>query len=182
MMRTLKFAILGLLVNKPMTGYDITKEFNFQLAQFWSASHSQIYPELKKLVNEGLINYDIAITGEILEKKLYSITQKGKEEFLTWLHIDEPMPKTPKDVFRLRMYFSNNMESSVRIHLIEQQLSQHKERLEFLYTQFARYPQVPSIDTPEFGDYLVLDGAITREKGLIEWLTKCLNLCKSASL
>ncbi len=48
-MRTLKYAILGLLNRNPMTGYDIVKEFNFQLAEFWNAKHSQIYPELKKI-------------------------------------------------------------------------------------------------------------------------------------
>ena len=72
-MRTLKYAILGLLNRKPMTGYDISKEFNFQLAEFWSAKHSQIYPELKKLVSEELIIFKIEISGDVLEKKVYYI-------------------------------------------------------------------------------------------------------------
>ena len=84
-MRTLKYAILGLLNRKPMTGYDISKEFNFQLAEFWSAKHSQIYPELKKLVSEELIIFKIEISGDVLEKKVYYITEKGKQEFLKWL-------------------------------------------------------------------------------------------------
>ncbi|MCX8179105.1 MAG: PadR family transcriptional regulator, partial [Candidatus Aenigmarchaeota archaeon] len=42
-MRTLKYAILGLLNRKPMTGYDLSKEFSYQLGNFWSANHSQIY-------------------------------------------------------------------------------------------------------------------------------------------
>ncbi len=47
-MRTLKYAILGLVSQKPMTGYDIYKEFDGPIGNFWSAKHSQIYPELKK--------------------------------------------------------------------------------------------------------------------------------------
>lgn len=46
-MRTLKYAILGLLNKEPMTGYDIGKEFSKDLGEFWTAKHSQIYPELK---------------------------------------------------------------------------------------------------------------------------------------
>lgn len=179
-MRTLKFAILGLLNRRPMTGYDIGKEFNFQLAEFWSAKHSQIYPELKKLVDEGLIIFDIEISGDVLEKKLYSITEKGKKEFLTWLAKDQPMEATPKNIFRLRMYFSNNLDISTRITLLEHQLEQHNDRLEFLYSQIERYASVPPINSDDFGDYIVLESAIIREKGSIEWLNKCITYCKNS--
>lgn len=178
-MRTLKYAILGLLNRKPMTGYDIGKEFNFQLAEFWSAKHSQIYPELKKLVAEGLIVFDIEISGDILEKKLYSITEKGKKEFLNWLKKDQPMEPTPKNIFRLRMYFSNNLDVNTRLTLLEHQLEQHTDRLEFLNSQIARYDGVPPINSDDFGDYIVLESAIIREKGAIEWLSKCIKYCKN---
>ncbi|NYC48370.1 DNA-binding PadR family transcriptional regulator [Clostridium beijerinckii] len=69
-MRTLKYAILGLINRNPLTGYDITKEFNSGLVEFWYAKHSQIYPELKKLTAEGLISYETVIQGEKLEKKV----------------------------------------------------------------------------------------------------------------
>lgn len=178
-MRTLKYAILGLLNRKPMTGYDIGKEFNFQLAEFWSAQHSQIYPELKKLVDEKLLVYDVEISGDVLEKKVYNITEKGRNEFLKWLNKDEPMEPTPKNIFRLRMYFSNNLEVSSRIHLLEQQLSQHNERLAFLLTQKEPYDGVPPLHSDAFGDYLVLEGAIIREESTIKWLNLCVVYCKS---
>lgn len=47
-MGNLKYAILGLLNQKEMTGYDLMKQFESTLCEFWSAKHSQIYPELKK--------------------------------------------------------------------------------------------------------------------------------------
>ena len=56
-MRTLKYAILGLLMQSSVTGYDISKAFSDGLGSFWSAKHSQIYPELKRLTEEGLIRY-----------------------------------------------------------------------------------------------------------------------------
>lgn len=180
-MRTLKYAILGLINRKPITGYDIGKEFNFQLAEFWSAKHSQIYPELKKLVDEKLIVYDIEISGDVLEKKVYDITEKGKKQFLEWLNKNESMEQTPKNIFRLRMYFSNNLEVNTRIHLLEHQLLQHHERLTFLYEQKEPYNSVPPPDSDAFGDYLVLDGAIIREEASIKWLDNCINYCKNAN-
>lgn len=180
-MRTLKYAILGLVNRKPMTGYDIGKEFNFQLAEFWNAKLSQIYPELKKLLDEKLLVFDIEISGDILEKKVYNITEKGRIELLKWLNKDEPMEQTPKNVFRLRMYFSNNLELNTRIYLLEQQLLSHRDRLSFLYQQKEPYDTVPPIDSPYFGDYLVLDGAIIREEGAIKWLENCINYCKNSN-
>ena len=73
-MRTLKYAILGLLMQTPVTGYDIAKAFGPGLGSFWSAKHSQIYPELKRLTVEGLIQYSVVMQGERMEKKLYEIT------------------------------------------------------------------------------------------------------------
>ena len=78
-MRTLKYVILGLLMRHPMSGYDITKEFQNGLTEFWDAKHSQIYPELRRLYDEGLITYEVQISGEALEKKVYSITEQGRQ-------------------------------------------------------------------------------------------------------
>lgn len=180
-MRTLKYAILGLLNRRPMTGYDISKEFNFQLAEFWTATHSQIYPELKRLVEEKLLVYDIEISGDVLEKKVYNITEKGRKDFLKWLNKDEPMEQTPKNIFRLRMYFSNNLDVNTRIQLLEHQLLQHEERLAFLLTQKVPYDGVPPINSDAFGDYLVLDGAIIREEATIKWIKNCISYCKNGT-
>ncbi|MBC3889313.1 PadR family transcriptional regulator [Acetobacterium paludosum] len=179
-MRTLKYAILGLLNKKPMTGYDIGKEFNNKdLAEFWTAKHSQIYPELKKLLDEELIVYQIEISGEILEKKRYSITEKGKEAFLNWLKKDEPMEPTPKDIFRLRMYFSNNLDGATRLYLLDRQLIQHRDRLAHLNKNKERYDDIPPLESEEFGDYLVLSGAISREEATIQWLENFIAYCKN---
>ncbi len=105
-MRALKYAILGLLMQAPVTGYDISKAFGVGLGSFWNAKHSQIYPELKRLTEEGLIEYRTVIQGEKLEKKLYEITPAGKEDFLAWLAQDQPLDPTPKDGVQLRSYDS----------------------------------------------------------------------------
>lgn len=83
-MRVLTYAILGFLDREPMTGYDITTEFkDKEIREFWHAKHSQIYPELKKLTEEGFIEFTIQIQGSKLEKKVYSITESGKRYYTT---------------------------------------------------------------------------------------------------
>ena len=89
------------------------------------------------------------------------------------------MEPTPKNIFRLRMYFSNNLDVNTRLILLEHQLEQHTDRLEFLNSQIVRYDGVPPINSDDFGDYIVLESAIIREKGAIEWLSKCIKYCKN---
>ena len=117
-METLKYAILGLLMKKDMTGYELTKEFNSALFEFWNASHSQIYPKLKALTKEGLIEYHIEITGTVLEKKVYTITDAGKEAFKKWEETLYPMPSLPKDEFRLQLFFSHLASPEFRIQSV----------------------------------------------------------------
>lgn len=177
-MRTLKYAILGLLMRKNMSGYDLNKEFNSGLIEFWSAKHSQIYPELKKLVAEGLVEFKIEISGDILEKKIYQITEKGKQEFLNWLHQDVEIEPTPKDVFRLRMYFSENLDSKDLLRLLDSQIKQHDLKLKHLHDINDSFETVPIKGTVEFADYLVLQSAIMREDYYLKWLDLCKNYFK----
>ena len=128
-MGVLKYAILGLLNQKSMTGYDITKEFEEKLCEFWSAKHSQIYPELKTLNEKGMVEYKIEISGTVLEKKIYSITELGKKDFMKWLESKIDIPPTFKDEFRLQLFFSDCLSEEMRINLIKNHLNQHKERL-----------------------------------------------------
>lgn len=178
-MRTLKYAILGLINQKSMSGYELTQQFESALSEFWMAGHSQIYPELKRLTQEESAEYKIEISGNALEKKVYSITEKGRKDFMEWLAKDEPMEPTPKEVFRLRMFFSNRLEPEKRKNLIESQLFQHQRRLSHLQDNKKKFTGIPEKQTDDFGDYLVIIGAIMREEMTIAWLEECIRLCEA---
>ena len=176
-MGVLKYAILGLLNKKSMTGYDITKEFEGALCEFWSAKHSQIYPELKNLHEHGMVEYKIEISGTVLEKKLYSITELGKKDFMKWLESKIDIPPTFKDEFRLQLFFSDFLSEKDREELIINHLNQHRNRLEYLINSQKKFDSIPEKNTNAFSDYLVLMGAIMREENTCKWLEKCLELC-----
>lgn len=179
-MRNLKYAILGLLSHQSMTGYDLMQQFESALCEFWSAKHSQIYPELKKLTNEGMIQYEVQISGQVLKKKLYSITEEGKKDFMEWLSKVESIESTPKDIFRLRLFFSNKLSSDQRLNLLTDQLEQHRLRLSHLRKNQQKFAEIPEKDTDEFSDYLVLLGGVMREEQTCNWLEKCMELIKES--
>jgi DNA-binding PadR family transcriptional regulator len=176
-MRTLKYAILGLLKRKPRTGYDIAKEFKAELGNFWRARHSQIYPELKRLLEEGLIEYEIEIAGETMEKKVYNLKPAGEKDLVDWLNTDEEMVPTAKDKFRLRMYFASNIKRERLIELLNSQLKQRQDKLAMLEAKMDEQDRDPEFGSKEFGDFLVLESAILREQAYVEWLERSIRRC-----
>ncbi len=177
-MRNLKYVILGLLTQKPMTGYEIKQKFEGALSEFWYANHSQIYPELKRLTEEDMIQYKIQIVGNSLEKKVYTITEAGKKEFNIWLKKREGLEATPKDIFRLRLFFSNELPEEMQMELIQDQLELHRERLQHLEKNKTYFGGLCKEEmSAELCDYMVLEGAIMREEAYCNWLKKCLQMC-----
>ena len=69
-------ALLGLLARSPSTGYDLARRMERPVGYFWSARHSQIYPELAKLERAGLVSHEVVdgayVKGEQLEFWVWS--------------------------------------------------------------------------------------------------------------
>ena len=119
---SLRFAILGYLSTGPGTGWDISRQFDTGLGWFWTARHSQIYPELKRMTQEGLVERDSETVGESLERFSYSITDTGRAalaEFTT----SAPVYPPNRDAERLQFIFADDTPQSLRPHL-----EAHRER------------------------------------------------------
>ena len=79
---SLRIAALGLLAQKPASGYDLLKQFEQSMANVWPATQSQLYGELNKLADTGLIEVvDIGPRG----RKEYRITPAGRAELRRWV-------------------------------------------------------------------------------------------------
>jgi len=79
---SLRIAALGLLAQQPGSGYDLLKEFEKSMANVWPATQSQLYGELNKLADAGLIEIsDIGPRG----RKEYRITDAGRAELRRWV-------------------------------------------------------------------------------------------------
>lgn len=84
---SLRHAVLGLLTWQPMTGYELASKFDVSLANAWHASHSQIYPELGKLEDAGMIE---VVARGARNSRTYGVTDAGREELRRWLVDVEP--------------------------------------------------------------------------------------------
>jgi DNA-binding PadR family transcriptional regulator len=98
---SLRHALLAVLTAEPMTGYDLVKYFDGTVAYVWSAPHSQIYPELRRMERDGLVDVDVVPRGERAEKRVYIINDSGISELKAWLNeIAGYQPE--RDQYRLR--------------------------------------------------------------------------------
>jgi len=175
-MGSLRYAMLGLINREPSTGYDISKAFSGKLGSLWNAKHSQIYPELKKLLEDGLVEFETIIQGEVMEKKLYNITLEGKDAFMEWLLSEEEFYCAPNDNLRVRMYFCENMTFEQFRKSLLKQRERRSADLESLSLKVEQWNNnIPMFNSPELGDYMLLQNARLREKAYVEWLDYCLN-------
>ncbi|BBY64379.1 PadR family transcriptional regulator [Mycolicibacterium helvum] len=79
---SLRYAALGLLAQRPGSGYDLLKRFEISMANVWPATQSQLYGELNKLADGGLIEVsDIGPRG----RKEYRVTDAGRADLLRWM-------------------------------------------------------------------------------------------------
>jgi PadR family transcriptional regulator, regulatory protein AphA len=84
----LRYALIGLLAWRPSSGYELTKRFAVSMAHAWPVSHSQIYPELARLVSEGLIEQtEEGPRG----RKTYAATPAGVAALREWMQSTEPV-------------------------------------------------------------------------------------------
>lgn len=107
---SLKHALLGLLNYGPMTGYDLKSIFDKSIVHFWSASTSQIYRDLGVLEEEGLVTSRIEPQEGRPDKKIYMISETGREAFVTWLNRFPPILESPsRHDFLLRVFFGSHI-------------------------------------------------------------------------
>lgn len=79
---SLRYAALGLLAQHPGSGYDLLRRFEKSMAHVWPATQSQLYGELNKLADAGLI--EVTSVGP-RGRKEYAATETGRAELLRWI-------------------------------------------------------------------------------------------------
>jgi DNA-binding PadR family transcriptional regulator len=173
MTSTLGFALLGLLARGPLSGYDIASQLKRGVGPFWSARHSQIYPELARLEAEGLVSYVRVEQQDRPDKKVYSLAPAGRQALQAWLM--SPFPGQPiRDELTLRAYAiwladppraAAVFREQERLH--RAQLTEYEAIRQTMEDTWAE--QLTRPDTPEFASYATLRRGLGFERELAEW-------------
>lgn len=123
--------ILGFLRMQPMTGYQLKKNIDFSVGNFWTASFGGLYPALNRLEQQGQIN----MIGEDDRGKTYTISPQGEDAFRSWLTSPVKKPQI-KDGFLLRLFFAKDDELSELLPQVSRRLAETTQ----LYQQLNAQP------------------------------------------
>lgn len=171
---TLRYILLGLLSKKKMTGYELNQSFKNEIGEFWQAKHSQIYPELARMEERGIIKHEVEITGMKLEKKVYQLTDEGKALLNEWIRTPTNELPVNRDEFVLKLYFVKDVNDPMLREIIEQQRDLHEEKRAHLLARQERIFPTRKEHEENYGHYLILSHAINRETEYANWLTSVL--------
>ncbi|WP_251546465.1 PadR family transcriptional regulator [Limosilactobacillus caecicola] len=169
--RILPFIILGITnTHQRITGREITNTFSTEIGDFWQASHSQIYPELRRMTQDGWLTVSTSPTNS--KEKYYDITDEGRQVLNEWLgQLVDELP-IHQDLFSLKLFFIQQADDPRIGDLINQQMKLLKQNLHHLKQREQQvFPNEEAVQH-HYGHYLILKRAISRTQGQLEWLNE----------
>ena len=161
---SVKYAILGLLHYEDMHGYRIKNHLERNFGHMWTVNFGQIYPALKSMREEGLVDMVEVDQSDAPARKLYSITPKGKKEFVRWLNADPEKNVVLRDPFLLRFTFFDFGDAKRAKDMIDDQIKMYEDQIKF------RREFLPRRKKSNKYVRLVSELGINFNEMMIEWL------------
>lgn len=142
---SLKHGLLGILNYTPMTGYDLDKSFKVSLSFFWQATTSQVYRELNAMEKAGWLTSEWVLQTDKPNKRVYSITDAGREELQRWMRISDADIQAAMHVrsaFLMRIFFAgaNSREESIQtLREYRRKCEESQEKMKTAYAAIEDY-------------------------------------------
>jgi PadR family transcriptional regulator, regulatory protein AphA len=156
-------AILGMVYLGQRTGYEIKQLVDKSSRFFWAASYGQIYPELKRLEEEGLLEAKDDPRGG-RNRRAYSLTPAGAEAFRAWLASEEEPVLEQRNEGLLKLFFADALDADEVQALLRQKIEQHERIVE-------RLCQVAPEERPAENDFplVVRDYGVAFNEWAAQW-------------
>jgi DNA-binding PadR family transcriptional regulator len=164
-------ALLGLLARAPSTGYDLARRMQRPVGYFWSARHSQIYPELARLEEAGLVSHEVVDGAGPRPTKRYAVTPDGMAALRSWV-ASEIEHQPVRDLETLRLWSVWTVEPETARALVRQARTRHEEALRAYEEELAALsgrPEAQDRSHPLFASALTLEGGVRTRRAAVEW-------------
>jgi PadR family transcriptional regulator AphA len=160
-----EYVILGILMKEDRHGYEIHSLLSSGLGKTWYAGISQVYALLKRLETTEKVVSSIEQQDNRPTKHIYSITPKGREAFLQWVHTPLEMMRDLRLEFLAKLFFINELSLSGSDELIRKQEDIFQKKLHDITQQEER--------CHEAFERLVLRFRIGQIEAVLSWLRDC---------
>ena len=156
------YVILGMVGREARSGYEIKAAVDNTTRFFWAASYGQIYPELKRLSEAGLIEGVDASRGD-RKRTVYAITADGEAELKDWLR-RPPETSEMREEGLLKLFFSG---ASKPAEAIETLRTMRRRRLELVERLHTMEPEKPEAKDPY--PLMVLRAGVEFNQWFADW-------------
>jgi DNA-binding PadR family transcriptional regulator len=179
---TLELAVLGLLHESPMHGYELRKQLNVVLGWGRVLSYGSLYPALKRMLRAGWLAEQPGGTsttagGSAVSRRqriVYELTPAGEERF-TALMAQAGPASWEDDNFDVRFAFFSRTDMEIRLRILEGRRSRLEERLERVQAQLERTQK----QMDRYATELQRHGVESVERE-VRWLSELINAERTA--
>jgi DNA-binding PadR family transcriptional regulator len=175
---SLRDAVLAALLEGEASGYDLAKGFDASVANFWMATPQQLYRELERLADQGLIQARLVHQDRRPNKRMFSLTEAGHEAIRQFT-ARPPRPSVIRDELMVKVQAADAGDTqAVRDFIVEQlQWATAKlQRYERLRARLldGRHEEEYLALAERVGPYLTLLRGISFEEENIRWAERAL--------
>lgn len=174
------FVILGILAIHPnQSGYEIRQTIQQSVGFFWGESYGQLYPTLKRLVSEGLIEVSKSSSDQKTTRQEYSLTPAGHAKLQQWLALpyrDDP----PRNEFLLKLFFGRDAAPGVSIEHLRKFQQNNRSFFDSL-SQLETLARAHNSGNPGFPYWmLTLSYGMSQIRAALEWSESAIDLLSTA--
>jgi len=169
---TIDYAILGILSDRSVTGYDLKKIIQELPFMYWSGNNNQIYKSLVELLHEGLVTNEVHHQESSPSKKIYTITQEGLDELKDWVRTS-PEPPELKKSFLIQLAWSDQLSAEELNTLLSGYENEIRMQILMQQEKKRRQPFSPSRSSREVQLWnLIYDNLISSYENELNWVQK----------
>jgi len=164
------YVILGMLRTRPHTGYEIKAIVDHSTRFFWAASYGQIYPELKRLEEAGLVEGDAEPQGG-RRRRAFSLTAEGRRELEDWLSSGEPLHSELRHEGILRFFFADAVSTEDQLDLVRDMREMHERVRDEMRAIRPKAEEARSERAEQF-PLRTLDFGLAYQDFIIDWCAR----------
>jgi DNA-binding PadR family transcriptional regulator len=173
---SIKHAILGLLADGPLHGYELKAAYEAELVPATQLNYGQVYTTLDRLHRDGLVTPELVSQSERPDKKVYALTKEGRRALHEWLATPSELDLDLRNETFLKLVLARRFKDADALKVLAVERRSCFERLHEVAQTRARAEKegasVPAI--------LLLDLAVLRLEAFLKWLERCEEMLKPA--
>lgn len=173
----LRNAVMAALLEGEASGYDLAKGFEASVANFWMATPQQLYRELERMESEGLVSARVVHQERRPNKRLFSLTEAGREVLRDYVLAAPSKPLALRDELMVKVQCVDIADADA----VDAVRAAVAERVERARTKLGRYERLRErlldgrdedeyfAEAERIGPYLTLLGGLALERANVQW-------------